>query len=135
MKMIDLAPIEVEILLWRSRGFGSHKRLKRIAGLAPEKKWFYHRNRKRFIVPEDEQKISANPFNPHHPRANKKQLQKKACQQPTSFFIIPLIINIQNYTRFRTVNYFLESFKETFTYHWTSFTIRNIIILLFFRNR
>ncbi len=50
MKMIALAPIEVKILLWRSRGFGSHKRLERpeasVAGLAPEKKiWFYHRNR------------------------------------------------------------------------------------------
>jgi MoxR-like ATPase len=43
--MIALAPIEVEILLWRSRGFGSHKRLERIAGLAPEKKYFYHGNR------------------------------------------------------------------------------------------
>ncbi|OMQ08077.1 hypothetical protein BXU01_22375 [[Flexibacter] sp. ATCC 35103] len=43
IKMFALAPIEVEILLWRSRGFGSHKRLKRPeasgAGLAPEKKY------------------------------------------------------------------------------------------------
>ena len=51
MKMIALAPIEVEILLWRSRDFGSHKRLERIAGLAPEKKQLLSSNR------NDEKKI------------------------------------------------------------------------------
>jgi len=48
MKMIALAPIVVKILLWRSRGFGSHKRLKRIAGLAPEKIAFMRNRNEQF---------------------------------------------------------------------------------------
>jgi len=40
MEMTALAPIEVEILLLFPL---KSKRLKRIAGLAPKKIWFYHR--------------------------------------------------------------------------------------------
>ncbi len=41
MKTVALAPIEVEILLCVPIAIGSHKRLERIAGLAPEKKKNY----------------------------------------------------------------------------------------------